>query len=184
MKSPFFLKISSTIVILSIFLSACGSAANLAQSNLGRVTSPDAPADDIHTLTEGNNAFALELYQSLRSQDGNLIYSPYSISVALAMTYAGARGETEAQMAQTMHFLPQDQMHPALNALDLELASRGEAQSEDETPLQLNIANAIWAKQGLPLRQDYLDVIAQNYGAGIQLADFARQYDAVRKEIN
>ncbi|HMB23877.1 MAG TPA: serpin family protein, partial [Anaerolineales bacterium] len=92
--------------------------------------------------------------------------------------------ETEAQMAQTMYFLPQDQMHPALNALDLELASRGQAQSKDETPLQLNIANAVWAKQGLPLRQDYLDVIAQNYGAGIQLADFAKQYEAVRKEIN
>lgn len=184
MKSPIFLKISSMIVILSVFLSACGSTASLAQSNLGRVTSPNAPADDVQTLTDGNNAFALELYQSLRSQDGNLIYSPYSVSVALAMTYAGARGETEAQMARTMHFLPQDQMHPALNALDLQLASRGQAQSEDETPLQLNIANAVWAKQGLPLRQDYLDVIAQNYGAGIRLADFARQYDAVRKEIN
>lgn len=184
MKSPIFLKISSMIVILSVFLSACGSTASLAQSNLGRVMSPNAPADDVQTLTDGNNAFALELYQSLRSQDGNLIYSPYSVSVALAMTYAGARGETEAQMARTMHFLPQDQMHPALNALDLQLASRGQAQSEDETPLQLNIANAVWAKQGLPLRQDYLDVIAQNYGAGIRLADFARQYDAVRKEIN
>jgi serpin B len=64
------------------------------------------------------------------------------------------------------------------------LDSRGEAQSREETPLQLNVANAVWAKQGLPLLQSYLDVIAQNYGAGIQLADFAQQYEAIRKEIN
>src|SRR5512147_1622239 len=69
MKFPFFLNISSTIVILSVFLSACGSTASLAQSSLRRITSPEASADDIHALTNGNNAFALDLYQSLRSQD-------------------------------------------------------------------------------------------------------------------
>jgi serpin B len=135
-------------------------------------------------LTDNNNAFALDLYQSLRSQKGNLIYSPYSISLALAMTYAGARGETEAQMAQTLHFLPQHEFHSALNALDLELAKRGEAQTKDETPLQLNIANAVWAEQTFPFLQDYLELIAQNYGAGIQLADFLRQHEPIRKEIN
>lgn len=183
MKSTLFPKLS-ILFILSFLLSACGSSANVAASNLQRITSPDISTDKIHSLTEGNNAFALDLYQSLRSQDGNLIYSPYSISIALAMTYAGARGETEIQMAQTMHFLPQNQLHPALNALDLELTRQGTAKSKSETPLQLNIANAIWARQGLPLLQEYLDVIAQNYGAGIQLADFINRSEAVRKEIN
>jgi serpin B len=87
-------------------------------------------------------------------------------------------------MAQTMYFLPQHQLHPALNALDLELTKRGEAGSKEETPLQLNIANAVWARQGLPLLREYLDVIAQNYGAGIQLADFVNQSEAIRREIN
>jgi serpin B len=100
------------------------------------------------------------------------------------MTYAGSRGETEAQMAQTLHFLPQDRLHAALNALDLELAKRGAAASSDATPLQLNIANAVWAEQTFPFLQSYLDLLAQNYGAGIQLADFINQYEAVRKEIN
>lgn len=184
MKPSLLPQLSIVLATLSLLLSACGPSANVAQSDLQRVTSPEISADEIHSLTGGNNAFALDLYQSLRSQDGNLIYSPYSISIALAMTYAGARGETESQMAQTMHFLPPDQLHPALNALDLELAGRGEARSKEETPLQLNIANAVWAKQGLPLLQSYLDVIAQNYGAGIQLADFAQRYEAIRREIN
>jgi serpin B len=100
------------------------------------------------------------------------------------MTYAGARGETESQMAQTLHFLPQDQLHPAFNALDLQLAERGKAPSEDETPLQLDIANAVWAEQTYPFLQSFLDTIALNYGAGIRLADFINQYEAVRKEIN
>jgi serpin B len=187
MKSLLFFKLSILVAILSVLLSACGSAgsvASIAQSDLERITSPNVPTDDIHALTEGNNAFALDLYQSLHAQDGNLIYSPYSISLALAMTYAGARGETEAQMAQTLHFLPQSKLHSALNALDLELAQRGKAQSEDQTPLQLDIANAVWAEQTFPFLKDYLDLIAQNYGAGIHLADFIDQSEAARKEIN
>jgi serpin B len=172
------------LAILFLLLSACGPAASIAKSGLQRNTSPSVQADDFDSLIDENNAFALDLYQSLRARDGNLIYSPYSISLALAMTYAGARGETEAQMAQTLHFLPQDKLHAALNALDLELAQRGTAGSNDSTPLQLNIANAVWAEQTFPFLQTYLDVLAQNYGAGIQLADFINQYEAVRKEIN
>ncbi|MDQ3005474.1 MAG: serpin family protein, partial [Chloroflexota bacterium] len=114
----------------------------------------------------------------------NLFYSPYSISLALAMTYAGARGETESQMAQTLHFLSQDGLHPAFNALDLQLAERGKAASDEETPLQLNIANAVWAEQTYPFLQSFLDTLALNYGAGIRLADFINQYESVRKEIN
>jgi serpin B len=184
MKSSPFPKLLAFLTILSFLLTACGPSANVAQSKLQRISSPAVSPDEVRSLANENNAFALDLYQSLRSQDGNLIYSPYSISVALAMTYAGARAETEAQMAQTLHFPAQDRLHPALNALDLELTSPGEAPSKEETPFQLDIANAIWAKQGLLLQQAYLDVIAQNYGAGIQLADFANRSETVRREIN
>jgi serpin B len=186
MKAPLFFKISTAITVLSLLLSACGtsSSASIAKSDLQRVTARDTPPDDIQTLVNNNNAFAFDLYRSLQTEGGNLIYSPYSISLALAMTYAGARGETESQMAQTLHFLPQDQLHPAFNALDLQLAERGKAPSEDETPLQLDIANAVWAEQTYPFLQSFLDTIALNYGAGIRLADFINQYEAVRKEIN
>jgi len=184
MKSPLFPRLPIILTIPFLLLSACGPSASIAKSDLPRNTSPSVTSDDIHTLTDDNNAFALDLYQSLRAQDGNLIYSPYSISLALAMAYAGARGETESQMAETLHFPPQNKLHTALNALDLELAKRGEAGSKDETPLQLDIANAVWAEQTFPFLKAYLDVIAQNYGAGIQLADFIHQHEAVRKEIN
>ncbi|RJP54557.1 MAG: serpin family protein, partial [Anaerolineaceae bacterium] len=174
------------LTALAILLSACGSpspAVNVAQSNLQRETNPSVDTARMDSLVRGNNVFALDLYRSLRSSDGNLILSPYSISLALAMTYAGARGETESQMADVLHFRGQD-IHAAFNALDLELAKRGENASKDQTPLQLNIANAVWAEQTYPFVQEFLDTVAVNYGAGINLADFINQYEAVRKEIN
>jgi len=186
MKYPNLFKISVVSAALSLLLSACGPSpsASIAKSDLQRVTAPDTPPGDIPALVDNNNAFAFDLYRSLKTQDENLFYSPYSISLALAMTYAGARGATESQMAQTLHFLAQDQLHPAFNALDLQLAERGKAASDNEKPLQLNIANAVWAEKTYPFLQSFLDTIALNYGAGIRLADFINQYEAVRKEIN
>ncbi len=174
------------LTTLAILLSACGGpspAMNVAQSNLQRETNPGVDAERVDSLVQGNNAFALDLYRSLRSSDGNLILSPYSISLALAMTYAGARGETESQMANVLHFSGQD-IHTAFNALDLELAKHGESTNKDQMPMQLNIANAVWAEQTYPFVQEFLDTVAINYGAGIRLADFIGQYEPVRKEIN
>jgi serpin B len=191
MKSPTFFKLLSTAALLGLLLSACGappapsSMANVAQSSLQRITSPKVPSDDSRALVDGNNTFALDIYRTLSTQDENLILSPFSISLALAMTYAGARGETESQMADTLHFdLPQGQLHPAFNALDQDLATRGEAKSDEQEPLQLDIANAVWAEQTYPFLKEFLDLIASNYGAGIRLADFVKQFENVRIEIN
>ena len=103
------------------------SAPDELRSDLARVTTPAATDSDLAALVEGNSAFAFDLYHALGEKEKNLFYSPYSISVALAMTYAGARGETESQMADALRFrLSQDRLHSSLNSLDLKLASRGE----------------------------------------------------------
>ncbi len=175
------------LIALSFLLSACQprSSANVAKSNERRITAPNVPSEDISALVDGNNAFAFDLYHSLRSQEGNLLFSPYSISAALAMTYGGSRGNTESEMAETLHFtLPQERLHPAFNQLDLSLAKTGPSASKDEQPMQLNIANAVWAEREFAFRQDYLDLIARNYGAGIQLADFINNSGDVRNDIN
>jgi serpin B len=153
-----------------------------------RVVSPDVPDADLRELVEGNGAFALDLYRFLAEQQGgdNLFYSPYSISLALAMTYAGARGETEEQMADALHFaLPQDDLHPAFNALDQELAQRGEgAEGKDEEGFRLNIANAIWGQKDYEFLEAFLDVLATNYGAGLRVLDFAAAPEESRVTIN
>jgi serpin B len=157
------------------------------QSEKERITSPDVAQTDLDDLVTGNSAFAFDLYQQERGdEDGNIFYSPYSISVALAMTYAGARNETEQQMADTLRFtLPQDRLHPAFNALDLELASRAETTSdEDGEGFRLNIVNRIWGRTGYSFLGEFLDVLAENYGAGLYVLDFAGAPEESRILIN
>ena len=158
---------------------------NILQSKLARIELPSVPGEDLTQLTQGNNAYAMTLYQKLRSGDGNLFFSPYSISRALAMTYAGARGNTEQQMAQALHFsLPQERLHPAMNALDQEITSYAQANNNNNTGFRLNIANAIWGQDGFPFLPAYLDLLAQNYGAGMHLADFVHAAEQSRQLIN
>lgn len=158
----------------------------LVQSKKERLINPTAPAGDLAALEDGNQAFALDFYQAVHDQGGNLFYSPYSISLALAMTYAGARGTTESQMGETLNFtLPQDRLHPAINALDQELASREAASSAQEgDSFKLNIANSIWAQKDYTFLPEYLDLLAQNYGAGLRLVDFAGNVESGRQTIN
>ena len=156
------------------------------QSEKQRITSPEVDKAELTTLANGNSAFAFDLYQALRDEDGNLFYSPYSISLALAMTYAGARGETEKQMADTLHFtLPQDRLHLAFNSLDLELSQRGKgAKGKDGEGFRLNIANAIWGQKDYHFLATFLDVLAENYGAGLRVLDFTKEPEKSRIVIN
>jgi serpin B len=139
-----------------------------------RIQSPDVPSADASALVSGNTNFAFELYQQLSSEPGNLFYSPYSISAALAMTWAGARGQTETDMAATLDFkLPQAQLHPAFNQLDQALMSRGkDAKGSDGQPFRLRVANALWGQINYPFEQPFLDVLGENYGAGMHVVDF------------
>lgn len=159
-----------------------GTAASAKQ----RVSSPDVATSDLAELVNGNSAFALDLYQAVSGKDGNLFCSPYSISLALAMTYAGARGETAQQMANTLRFtLPQHRLHRAFNGLDLELAARGEgARGKDEKGFRLNIVNAIWGQKDYKFLAEFLDVLGENYGAGLKLLDFVNAPEKSRITIN
>ncbi len=157
------------------------AAAETVRSELPRIESPDIDPAEQGLLIEGNSAFAFELYRQLRGEDGNLFYSPHSISVALAMTYAGASGETAEQMADTLRFLlDQEDLHPAFNWLDRELAARGEG----EEGFTLNIVNSIWGQKDYVFLDAFLDVLAQNYGAGLRILDFIEESEASRLAIN
>lgn len=112
-------------------------------------------------LADGNNTFVFDLYAQLSGEEGNLFFSPYSISTALAMTYAGARGETERQMADVLHFaLEQESLHPAFaNLADhfQGIQKKGE--------VVLNIANALWIQEDFELLKPFLKITKKYYGA-------------------
>jgi serpin B len=157
----------------------------LDQSSLTRISNPQVSNSDQQALVSGNSTFAVNLLQFLNSQSGNLIFSPFSISEALAMTYAGARGETEQQMASALHFtLPQNNLHSAFNALDQKLNGLSTGQSGSDQNFQLNIVNSIWGQKGFTFLPAFLDILSQNYGAGVRLLDFENATEPSRQEIN
>jgi serpin B len=143
------------------------------------VSKQQGAAMDVSGIVEGGNRFALDLYQQLRSTEGNLFFSPSSISTALAMAYAGAAGETEAEMAKTLHFeMPKDQLHEGMHVLQAN--SRTPAK---ETGIRLNLANRLWGHEGYEFLPTFLQVTRDKYGAELARLDFAQTEDA-RQNIN
>ena len=165
-----------------------GSAPDIvsAMSSVQRIADPQVPAADITTLASDNAAFAFAAYQQLIKTHANLVFSPASISIALAMTYAGAATTTATEMAQALHYtLPPAQLHPAFNALDQALTSRGQGfLGGDGGPMKVDIANAVWAEQTYTFEADFLDTLAEDYGAGVNLLDFINAPDPSRLTIN
>ncbi len=184
-------KLLSCLVLVALLsVAACITPAVSAEevrSSQPRLTPTVLPAD-FKTLVDGNTAFALDLYKQLRTAAPNddLFYSPYSVSEALAMTYAGARGGTEKSMAQSLNFtLPQDRLHPAFNSLDLQLKQRGQgAKGKDGAGFRLRVVNAIWGQKDYTFLEQFLDVLAQNYGAGLRILDFIKETEPSRIAIS
>src|SRR5947209_18535026 len=123
------------LAMLGFTLVGCGHDYTDIASSESRDTAPSTA--DVPELVTDEASFAFEFYRAQVGADStsNVFFSPYSISVALAMTYAGASGNTATQMASAMHFtLPQDRLHAAFDAVDLALASR--------QGITLNVANS------------------------------------------
>jgi len=135
---------------------------------------------DAQAVVRENNKFALDLYGELKGAEGNLFFSPYSISTALAMTYAGARGNTETQMAQALHFtLNQERLHPAFSSLQAELDA-----AQESGQVLLRVANALWPQAGYPFLERFLALTKQYYGVSVTPVDYAGDTEGARRRIN
>jgi serpin B len=176
----------STIVLLTVIGCSQPVAAAEVKSDKPRNTAPVVAPADLTSFADGNGAFALNLYGNLKNTDGNLFFSPYSISEALAMTYGGARDTTATQMATALQFLlSQDKLHPAFNYVDLQLAQRGnDLTGANAQGFKLSVVNAIWGQKGFNFVSQYLDLLAQNYGAGMRIVDYINAAEQARQTIN
>jgi serine protease inhibitor len=135
---------------------------------------------EVKSTVDGNTAFALELYQQLKAQPGNLFFSPYSISSSLAMAYAGAQGETATQMAETLHFnLGQTNLPVAFG----ELAARM-IKIQRWNRITLATANSLWCQNDYPFTEAYLDLAHDFHGAEARQVDFVHAPQAAVQEIN
>jgi len=143
------------------------------------------------SVVRNNTIFALVLYQELNSHQDNILLSPYSISTALAMTYAGAKGETEKQMSKTLNFNLYNDInettrvslipifHKTFGGLIRQLNESGKNDSYD-----LVVANALWGQKDYEILPEFLNLVKTNYDGDLQQVDFATQADAARKTIN
>ena len=150
-------------------------------------------AADAKRAANAINAFALDLYRRMRSDPStaltgrNIVVSPTSIALALAMARAGARGVTASEIDAVLHASGLDKLLVQLNALDQELAGHNATWTDDEKTshaLSLRMANAAFAQRGWTIEQAYLDAIAQTFGAGLGLVDYQADPQAARQVIN
>jgi len=131
-------------------------------------------------LVEGNTAFALNLYSKLKETEGNLFFSPYSISTALALTYAGARENTEKEMAEVLCFtLDQKRLHPAFASIEARLKD-----IQKKGDVQLSVANALWPQKDYVFLKEFLELTKKNYGARITPLNYKIDHEAARITIN
>ncbi len=167
---------------------AAVALAGLVQAGMSPVSGrTPAARDEYAALVDANTGFALDLYRELRAaDDGNLLFSPYSISLALAMTYAGAEGETATEMADVLSFDPGDAaIHDAFGTLTADIVARGNAVASDlEGTSALRIANALWGEQSFPFDPAFVEEVATHYDGGLERTDFLNAPDAAREEIN
>jgi serpin B len=178
----------SAILIVS---AGCTTAApapiegvDLAAANVARA---DASPDDAARAAASINAFGFDLYRRAAPDGENVVLSPASIGLALAMARAGARGVTAAEMDAVMHGLGTDEGAQWLNALDQALASRNGSFRDsrgDQRDVTLQIANAPFAQRGMPLEPAYLDALARRFGAGLRLVDYIGDPDGARALVN
>jgi serpin B len=143
------------------------------------VLAEKAARADRAAVVKGDTEFALDLYGKLRSREGNLFLSPFSISTALAMTSAGARGKTLEQMTSTLHLPDQRRLHPALAALMRQVNAGGAKRG-----YQLSTANALWGQKGHPFLPAFVKLNRDYYGAGLREVDFAANAEGARETIN
>lgn len=140
----------------------------------------DTTAQHVQSIADSNNSFAFKLYSEInKGKKGNLFFSPFSISTALAMTYAGSRNETEKQMSQTLHFNRDQQVFQAQykSYLDTIEADTGKG-------LIMGIANSIWVANTCKILSPFSEAVKDDYNSESRNTDFAGQSEQSRQEIN
>jgi len=140
--------------------------------------STDSTEQGIQDVVNANNQFAFELYSELdKNEDGNMFYSPYSISAALAMTYEGAEGQTANEMKSVFHF-PED------NILRTNFAAIYNDINKENKNYELKTGNALWVQQDFPFLQEYISEVENYYGGKAAMLDFVKETERSRETIN
>lgn len=153
------------------------SLALAAMARLGFAKEPPVQLPDI---VSGNNSFTFELFDKVRKEEGNLFCSPFSVSTALAMAAAGARGKTAEEMLDVLHFPGAPEAgHTVLGKLIQQFNA-----DDPKRGYQLAVANALWVANDYGFKKEFLDFVSKHYGARLSELDFAHETEKSRQTIN
>lgn len=181
------------ILIIPILLAACAPVPSgktepvYAKSDKVRDAQPQVDEALLTSLVDANTRFALKFYDEINDREGNIIFSPLSLSMALSMTLAGAQGTTKTEMQNALSVEGLDEeTFTAFNALLLALESSMAKKTPEEQgdAFQLNIANSTWTQSGFPILPEFLDTLALNYDAGMYSVDYINDAEGARQAIN
>jgi serpin B len=154
------------------------------RSDVGRRAAGDAHLGD---AAQAVREFGADLYGRLASTAGNLVCSPYSVAVALAMARVGAVGKTADEMDDVLRGGSQPDFNDGMNALSAHLDSLAGPQTRldgSKADVALATANSLWGQLGIEWQQQFLDTLAREYGAGMHVVDYIRQTESARRQIN
>ncbi|MGZ4695512.1 MAG: serpin family protein [Acidimicrobiales bacterium] len=177
--------IASTLVALAVLVGACGGTSTGSEV---RSHEPRDPVDReaIAPTVLANSSLGTDLYRALAEHNQNFAFSPYGVSVALAMAGAGAVGTTAEQLATVQHLTPDLDLDAGLNALDQMLDDRTGEQSSDvrKGRVALELPVALWGQKETRFEQPFLDTLARSFGTGMRVVDFRSDPNASRQAIN
>ena len=158
-------------IILVSLMASCGAK---------KRTSSQSDPYDTMSIEMRNNNFAWDIFRVISpEQNTNLIVSPFSISTALAMTYAGADGQTEEQMSRTLYFSPNDEaFHAAFSERTRKILEKGKKEE------QLSIANSLWPQEGYPFIPEFMELLNEYYGSALYPVDYMGNREIIRNRIN
>ena len=169
----------------ALLATACGDeAASVAAADAERI---ELPATRAAEASDAISDFGWDLYRALAVDEANVVFSPHSIGVALAMTRVGAGGETAAELDAVLGVESIDTYEESINALDLAFAASArtvELSDGTTADVELDSANALWAQDGFRFEDAFLTALAESHGAGVHLVDYAGENEAARLEIN
>ena len=180
-------RLTALVLVMGLAASACGHASRPAavetRANVARRPASSATTD---LAVQATDALAATMYQRLVAQGGNVVFSPYSIELALAMTRTGARGTTRTQMDHVLGAPTGEALDASINALALALATRAGTRGDDghHGQVALSTVDQLWGQKDLRFESPFLDLLAADYGAGLRPADFATDFEGARQEID
>ncbi len=173
MKQNHALAMIAFVLSVSLLLLGCSSTQAPPRADDSGAT-PEAARD----VVEANNRFAFDLYSRYKPEEGNVFFSPYSISTALAMTYEGARGKTAEEMKAAFYF-PEDAEERRAG-----YAKIYNRLNEGGKEYTLRTANALWAQKDYTFLEEYFSTIKNYYGGGVTNLDFKAETEKSRVTIN